>query len=144
MCNPASEVSNSVFYLQHIKHKVNCPVQHIVMRIQPWVSFHVHFHHFCHPTPMACSCWPKLTVGSGHFSSLHFVVYLSLCEPNLSQVNHNIDSLPACQRVRVHAGVHERMEGLRGGKRQTHESLACCEDGGWRWPSKTLFTLCSA
>ena len=105
-------------------------------------------HHLRLPTPTACRCWPRLKVGLGHFSSLHFVVYLSLCEPNLSglasQVNHNIDLLPACQRVRVHAGVLERTEGLKQGERQTHERLACCEDGGWRWPSKTLFTLCSA
>ena len=48
-------------------------------------------------------------------------------KPNLSgmalQVNHSIDSLPACQRVRVHAGVLERIEGLRQGERQTHERL---------------------
>lgn len=60
----------------------------------------------------------------GHLSSLHFVVYLSHCEPNLSgparQVNHSIDSLPACQRVRVHAGVLERIEGLRRRERDRH------------------------
>lgn len=61
-----------------------------------------------------------------------------------SRVNHNTDSLPACQRVRVHAGVLETIEELNREAQHTHERLACCEDGGWRWATKTLFILCFA
>lgn len=76
----------------------------------------------------------------GHLSSMPFVVYLSHCEPTLSglafQVNHSIDFLPACQHVRAHTGVLERMGGLRRreSERPAHERLACCRDGAWRWP----------
>ena len=113
---------------------VNRPAKHYCCGVDGQrLSFHVHLNHFYLPTPTACRCRPRLKVGSGHFSSLHLVVCPSLFEPNLSglafQVNHNIDLLPACQRVRVHAGVLERMEGLRQGERQADERLVCCEDG---------------
>lgn len=79
-------------------------------------SFHVHSPPFSVFQPQRLAdVVRRLKVGSGHFSSLHLVVYLSLCEPNLSpawppRVNHNIDSLPSlstCQGACRRAGEAE-------------------------------------
>lgn len=89
----------------------------VYMLCHPEVQSSRHIHSLL--LSMVRRCLPELGgLSWGHFSSLHFVVHTSqpplkvlwtkpLC-PSSPQVNHNTDSLTACQCVKVHAGVRKK------------------------------------
>lgn len=117
---------------------------------------HVLFHPYVFHPRLSCQCWPTARGLLGgflfFFSTLHFVVYLSHYGPKLRgqalQVSRSIDSLRACQHVRVHAGVagvDSETEAWRGNTwKGSRVAWMAVDDGLEKNKNKTLFTLCSA
>lgn len=100
------------------------------------------------PTLMACRWWPRPKGWLGGIldrcslsSTSHFANRSSVPSPPRSTTTPApLTGLSMCQGARRRAGE----DGEAEARRDTHKSLACWEDGGWRWPAGTLFALCSA